>query len=125
MEGALAMPRYGFWFNEHESIVWTMPRPPSVGDVVSFGDPRGTWKVTGRTDRDAMNVTANFAVAEATPDEGEPINDPLHHEEWAGRKYRPMLRDCPNCQRPVVAPTGRALPGVRPSQEHATDRPTG
>jgi hypothetical protein len=96
------MPRYAFWFDDDNSIVWTMPGPPSVGEVVSFGKPRGSWKVTGRRDRDATNVAANLGVTEATPEDGERINDPLHPDEWAGRKYKIHLHDCPNCQPPLV-----------------------
>jgi hypothetical protein len=48
------MPRYAFWFDDHNSTIWTLPAPPNVGDVVGFGKPRGEWKVTGPSARDAM-----------------------------------------------------------------------
>lgn len=72
------MPRYAFHFDDHNSIIWHLPAPPSVGDVVDFGVPRGRWKVIGPKAVAASFEDGDFAIVEAMPEDGEPINDPLH-----------------------------------------------
>ncbi len=71
------MPRYAFWIDDHDSIIWHLPAPPRVGDVMDFGVPRGRWKVIGPQAVKVSFEDGDFAIVEATAEDGDPINDPL------------------------------------------------
>jgi hypothetical protein len=75
------VPRYAFWITDHDSIIWPLPSPPKVGEVLDFGEPRGRWKVIGPKAVKVSIEAENFAVIQAVGEDGEPINDPLHPQQ--------------------------------------------
>jgi hypothetical protein len=40
------VPRFEFWFTDHDAIAWSFDRHPDIGEEVVLGD-RGVYRVTG------------------------------------------------------------------------------
>lgn len=77
------MPAYDFWISDTHSVRWHLPGEPPLGSVLDLGGNYGRVRVVEKRLDGGSDSAGTFTVEPARPNDGEPINDPLHPGQWA------------------------------------------
>jgi hypothetical protein len=77
------MPKIDFFISDKHSVRWTLPAEPPIGSVVDLGDTYRRVRIVEKIAGQPIETSdASYAVEPASPEDGEPINDPLRPGGW-------------------------------------------